>query len=387
MVKNLVLAVILLNISLSGWSSELYTSQAVMHTDSDKIMATVKFDIPETGDMYVATIVDSKMLFLNQDNAWTNTIIPFKTNETFQGEYTLFSANAGALPHGNYPLYQVITKPNAKLLKEDGSPNVENWIGGMDGLNFISFSVGVTNKVRVLAFNDLGMHCNWFSTFSVFTLLPPFNVVNAQVVEQNSEGKPQLLDSSKIELTYSAVTDRKGSINSSSKNKTDFWKYAKDLFGMDLKPGEGLTGSYMPADNPENPGPQPFQYDDKHDWFSAVGIPVTHLDDQGQLNAYPMLRVSANDKETGELLGATDVVIPISAETNCDACHATGEMAAKSSDVEWLTNNDPDIQAQITSSAKSELQGQKNVLLLHDKLHDTNLQNSTPVLCASCHYT
>ena len=56
MIKKVILAIVLLAVSLSSWSSELYTGQAVMHNDSDEIMATVKFDTPETGDMYVATI-------------------------------------------------------------------------------------------------------------------------------------------------------------------------------------------------------------------------------------------------------------------------------------------------------------------------------------------
>jgi len=135
--KNVMLAIVLLAVSLSSWSSELYTGQAVMHNDSDEIMATVKFDTPETGDMYVATIVNSKLLFLNQENSWTETIAPFKVNETFQGEYPLFAASAWILPPGNYPLYQLITKPNAKLFKEDDSLNVGDWIGGEDGLNFL----------------------------------------------------------------------------------------------------------------------------------------------------------------------------------------------------------------------------------------------------------
>ncbi|MDM8560031.1 hypothetical protein [Candidatus Parabeggiatoa sp. HSG14] len=386
MTKNIVLAIYLLVISLSSWSSELYTGQAVMHNDSDEIMATVKFETPETGDMYVATIVNSKLLFLNQENSWTETIAPFKVNETFQGEYPLFAASAEILPPGNYPLYQLITKPNAKLFKEDGSLNVDDWIGGEDGLNFLSFSVGVADKVRVLAFNDLGMHC-MDKTLSIFAILPPFNVVNAQVVKQDSNGKPQLLDANQIEVQYSAVTDRKGSINSSSKNKTDFWKYAKDLFGNDLQPGIGLTGFFMPADNPKNPGPQPFHYNAKNDWFSADGIPITPTDDQGQINAYPTLRVSAHDKKTGELLGATDIVVPVSVEVNCKICHATGESAAINSEIKWITDDDPDMQAQTDSLVKLEIQAKKNILLLHDKLHGTNLQDSTPVLCAKCHYT
>ena len=200
-------------------------------------------------------------------------------------------------------------------------------------------------------------------------------MVNAQVVSQGSDGKPQLLDSTQVEVRYSPVMDRNNSINSNSVGKTDFWQYATDLFGMDLPPGKGLTGLYMPADNPQNPGEQPLHYDAQHNWFSADGIPITPLDDTGRINTYPMLRVSAHSKQSGELLGETDVVVPVAQETDCRNCHASGEMAANDPTMTWATDGDLEVQAK------------KNILSLHDKQHNTHLQNSTPVLCASCHYS
>jgi len=387
--KKLTLAIFLLTVGLSAWSSELYTPQAVPKGDNEELVAKTRFNSPESGDMYLATMMGGKLRFLLQGPTLTESIIPFRANETFQGEYPLFSIKAGLLPPGNYPLYQVVTVPNGKLLNEDGSLNVTDWIGGIGGLNFMSFSVGLPTEergVKVLAFNDLGMHC-MNNTFSIFTILPPFNVVNAQVVGQDSDGKPKLLDANQVEVRYSAVTDRKGSINSGSVAKTDFWQYAQGLFGMDLQPGEGLTGLYMPADNPNNPDAQSLHYKTQSDWFSADGIPITPTDDRGQINAYPTLRISAHDKKTGELLGATDVVVPVSMEANCNTCHATGQIAANNPAMTWTSNDDPDVQAQQDSLGKSEVQAQKNVLILHDKQHDTNLQNQTPVLCASCHYS
>ncbi len=380
MKTKILLAFMLLTFSISIWSSELYTPQAILHAEDEKAIATVKFNTPETGDMYVAVIVGSKWLFLNQENSWSETPTPFKVNETFQGEYPLFSVDAVRLPPGNYPLYQIVTEPN-------GNPfDVDDWIGGKDGLNFLSFSTGLPTKVRVLPFNDLGMHC-MSGLFSIFAILPPFNVVNAQVIGQGSDGMPKLLDGDKVEVRYSAVADRRGSINSSSVFKTDFWQDAPDLFGMDLQLGAGLTGLFMPADNPTNPGEQLLHYKSKNDWFSADGIPITPLDDIGQVNSYPMLRVSAYDKESGGLLGATDVVVPVSMEVNCKTCHATGKIAANDSSMTWISSDDPDVQAQTTSLGQLEVEAQKNVLLLHDKKQGTNLMDNTPVLCASCHYS
>jgi hypothetical protein len=231
-----------------------------------------------------------------------------------------------------------------------------------------------TDTAKVFAFNDLGMHC-MDREYSIFSILPPHNVVNAQVVRPGQNNIVELLNSEQIELRYSPVADKQGSTNSSSVRKTDFWQHANALFGINLPNGQGLKGLYMPADNPTAPGEQLFGYDAQADWFSAAGIPITPTDDAGQNNTYPLLRVSAYDKKTNQLLGATDVVVPVSKETDCQTCHLTGKVGAQRNDVTWATDSDAEVQAK------------KNILLLHDKRNKTNLINSTPVLCASCHYS
>lgn len=228
--------------------------------------------------------------------------------------------------------------------------------------------------VTVLAFNDLGMHC-MDKDFSVFSILPPFNVVNAQVVRPNVSGQPTVLNADQVELRYSAIDDRNRSVNSTSKDKTNFWQYSKALFGKELQLGEGLTGLYMPADNPQGAGGQLMSYQAQQNWFTAAGIPITPIDDSLHTNYYPMLRVSAYDKQNGQLLGQTDVVVPVSTETNCQGCHATGQVGASDTQVTWA------------SDAAVEIQARKNILLLHDYKHFTDLINSMPVLCSSCHYS
>jgi hypothetical protein len=231
-----------------------------------------------------------------------------------------------------------------------------------------------TNTAKVFAFNDLGMHC-MDREYSVFSILPPYNVVNAQVVRPGQNNVVDLLNSNQIELRYSPIADKRGSINSTSVRKTDFWQHANALFGVNLPNGQGLKGLYMPADNPTAPGEQLFNYDAQADWFSAAGIPMTPTDDAGQNNPYPLLRVSAYDKQSNTLLGSTDVVVPVAQETDCQACHISGKIAAQRTGVTWATDSDLEVQAK------------KNILLLHDKDHKTDLINSTPVLCASCHYS
>lgn len=229
-------------------------------------------------------------------------------------------------------------------------------------------------RTRVLAVNDLGMHC-MDREYSVFSILPPFNVVHAQVVKPGPQnGKPIHLDPSTIEVKYLAFADPLGSINSSSIGKTDFWQHAPALFGANLAPGEGLLGLYMPSDGP-NPGPQSMTWDPAHNWFSAEGIPITPIDDNGNTNPYPLMRIAAYDRATGIRIAATDIVVPVAQETDCSNCHASGAIAANLPNVAWSTETD------------LEIQTKRNILILHDHTEGTNLMAAQPVLCASCHYS
>lgn len=231
----------------------------------------------------------------------------------------------------------------------------------------------VADNYTVLGFNDLGMHC-MDSDFSVFSMLPPFNVLNAQVIERDSTGKPHLADDKNIEVRYSPVADAKGSINSTSLKKTNFWDHAKALFGKDFLPGQGLGGFYLPADTKD---PQALHYNSSQQWFSAPGIPMTPIDDNLQVNPYPLLHVSAVDKKTGTTLVGTDVVIPVSQEFDCKGCHTTGQVA---------TTKEPGITSW-ASDTNLDVQSKKNILMLHDYRIGTDLLKNTPVLCASCHYS
>jgi hypothetical protein len=224
----------------------------------------------------------------------------------------------------------------------------------------------------VLAANDLGMHC-MDREFSVFSILPPFNVVNAQVVLRDITGRPYLADADAVDLFYEDVADASGSMNSYSIDKTDFWSHANALFGVNLSEGESLTGLYMPVDDPQVRGPQPMEYSLAKEMFAAEGIPITPTDDLLATNPYPLMRISAVDAQSGAALGHLDVVVPVATETDCRNCHQTGNMAAEG--VGWSTHPDVEIQTKI------------NILKRHDMENGTGLETSQPVLCAQCHYS
>jgi hypothetical protein len=217
------------------------------------------------------------------------------------------------------------------------------------------------------------MHCV-DADFSVFSILPPYNVVNAQVVRTNGTGTPSLANDSNVVLRYSAVADANGSINSRSQDKTNFWRYVARTYGADLAPGQGLKGLYMPAEA-TSPAQTSFSWNSANGLFKAEGIPIVPVDDAGRINRYPLMRVTAADKASGQILATLDVVLPVSEETTCSACHATGAIAANDSGISWSAA--PDL----------EVQSRENILLLHDGRMGTTLMASKPVLCASCHYS
>lgn len=234
---------------------------------------------------------------------------------------------------------------------------------------------------KVLANNDLGMHCV-DKDFRVFSLLPPYNVVNAQLIGQSSAGHPKILGNNLVKFHYSPVPKGPGWMNSTSKSKTNFWAYAGVLYGASLKTGEGLKGLYMPADAPDRPGPgkfnplspyAQFRWNQGLQMFAAEGIPILPIDDDGTRDRYPLMRVTAYDKTSNKRLASVDVVVPVSEETTCDNCHATGKVAATGSG--W------------SKAANLDVQSRTNVLILHDRKEGTHLRNRQPVLCASCHYS
>jgi len=248
--------------------------------------------------------------------------------------------------------------------------------GGDSGGGGSGGSGGGTTQVpayKILATNDLGMHCV-DADFSVFSILPPYNVVNAQVIRTDSAGKPSVVNDSAVTLNYSAIADANGSINSRSVGKTNFWQYAAQAYGANLAPGQGLKGLYMPADA-TTPQQTSFAWKAAHGLFKAEGIPIIPTDDAGRANRYPLMRLTAADKSSSQNVATLDIVLPVSEETTCRDCHATGGPAAKTGSIAWSANSDV------------EVQSRENVLLLHDSRMGTRLMASKPVLCAGCHYS
>jgi hypothetical protein len=251
----------------------------------------------------------------------------------------------------------------------------------------VTVSAAVAGNYTLLAWNNLGMHCYDGNDYSIFAILPPLNTVNAQLVNKTTGG----LVTSGVTLTYQATADTSGSINSISSTKTNFWDYVQDLFGLSPAPDVGLLGYPMASSTPA-----PMAYSAEHNWFEAVGIPITNVDDTNRKNDYPMIEVVARNT-AGQVLATTKVVVPVSDMMACRGCHTSntaGNAAANAARpaAGWVFDPDP------------LKDWKKNILRLHDEKQAANpiyasalqakgypdgLFNSAmtgkPVLCVACH--
>ncbi len=257
---------------------------------------------------------------------------------------------------------------------------------GMLGLGLTMLPLQAANGWTLIGWNDLGMHC-MDSDYSVFTVLPPYNTIHAQLVDPSGH---LVRSPSGITVTYQAVADPSGSINTTSIGKTNFWDYVQPLFGANPQPNVGLAGFAMPGSGNV---PQLMEFDSTYNYFSAVGIPLTPIDDSGNINNYPMMRLVAKDS-TGAVLATADIVLPISEEMYCNVCHKSNGMAAAEPSQGWVFDSNPERDYRL------------NILRLHDDkqggtpaftaalatagfnsagLYATVVNDNHPILCDACH--
>ena len=85
-----------------------------------------------------------------------------------------------------------------------------------------AFTVGAARS-QLLGWNNLGMHC-MDSDYSVFSVLPPYNTIEAQLIVAGR----LVTNGAGYTVTYQAVADPDGSFNSTA-------------MGKGLRPVPGLT--------------------------------------------------------------------------------------------------------------------------------------------------
>lgn len=238
----------------------------------------------------------------------------------------------------------------------------------------------------LVGWSEVGLHEYDGSDVSVYSLLPPYNTIHAQLIA----GGKLVTNATGLSVTYQAVADASGSINRTSQGKGNFYQYAQALYGVALSPDQGLAGFGMPG---ANNVPQSMAFDATQRCFTAVGIPITPYDDQGRKNAYPMMRLVARDS-AGTPLATTDIVLPVTDEMDCRACHASGTQVDARPMVGWAWECDADRDSKLNILRKHDdhfagTSGYSNVLTQVGYnpagLIATVTRDGRPVLCVRCH--
>jgi hypothetical protein len=253
-------------------------------------------------------------------------------------------------------------------------------------------------QAQLLSWNNLGMHC-MDSDYSVFSILPPYNTIEAQLIV----GGIVITNGSSYTVTYQAVADPSGSFNSTELGKGNYREFYQLLYTpATLPPETGLAGWAMPGTN-NTPQAMLFEPTNRPapgvatpvNWFRAEGIPITPYDDAGLRNPYPLMRLIARNGSNLPI-ATNDVVLPVSDEMDCRACHGSGAQAATKPAAGWVWSPNPERDYRL------------NILRLHDErqfadhhdlytaalaargfnpqgLYRGVVVHAKPVLCASCH--
>lgn len=249
---------------------------------------------------------------------------------------------------------------------------------------------------QILGWNNLGMHC-MDSDYSVFSILPPYNTIEAQLIV----GGKLVTNGGSYTVTYQAVADPSGSINTTAMGKGNYYSFAQAIYGAALAPEGGLAGWNMPG---TNNAAQAMLFEKTNqpaagvttpvNWWRAEGIPITPYDDAHNKNPYPMMRLVAKNGATA--IATNDIVLPVSDEMDCRMCHASGTQATAKPAGGWVWSGIPERDFRL------------NILRLHDEhqfaqhgalyqsalaargfnsqgLYRGVVADNKPVLCAACH--
>ena len=222
----------------------------------------------------------------------------------------------------------------------------------------------------VIAWNDLGMHCA-NKDFSTLVVLPPYNNVLAQVIKRGSESSFPQVVTENVKVTYEIPG------NTYSVGKTNFWDYAKSIFGVDLQDNIGLTGNGLSGDMTAD-----------GDHFIATGIPITPYTDDNLETEDPFQQVLVKVFDMdGKLLATANPVIPVSNEIGCvsGGCHNSEQGIINSHEREdgYDPNDKPILCAKCHASPALGTQGNSEARPLSYRIHRKHASRTSD--CYKCH--
>lgn len=221
----------------------------------------------------------------------------------------------------------------------------------------------------LIGWNDLGMHCS-NQDFSTLVVLPPYNVVEAQLIRVGNQlTLPQVVTEG-FSITYEVPG------NTYSVGKTNFWDYEDQIFGVNLADNIGLTGNGMSGT---------MAVDIDH--FVVTGIPITPFTDSDLLHEDPFQLGLLTAYDSMHVIAMTQPVVPVSNEINCVSigCHVSEQAILNDHDAEngFDPNNKPILCASCHSSNALGTPGAPGVPSLSEAIHKQHGEYTND--CYKCH--
>jgi mono/diheme cytochrome c family protein len=203
----------------------------------------------------------------------------------------------------------------------------------------------------LVAWSRMGMHlltdCD-----AQWSLSPPGATLYAQLIRR---GETPEIVTDQVALHYR--TDEK---HSKPSGKTDFWKYAKSLYGKPIGEDMGVSGTPLTGT---------MKVDENLMAFVTKDLPLVPYPRTGGFNPYPLVEIEAREPGSGRVIASTRVSVPVSTELGCRNCHGGPWRVDRKAGISKTTAED--------------------VLTVHDRINKTRLKKEAdqgrPVRCQSCH--
>ncbi|MFK5895261.1 MAG: cytochrome c [Pseudomonadota bacterium] len=145
-IKPLSLSITLALSSLTMQSlsaAEFTAPQALFPDNQGSIAPQLNFTQSETSDIYIAIKVNGEgpLYFVTKDQGISTAVLPYDSIASYSGIYELPAYDTLNLPAAQFQFYQITVIAGTSAL------NIENWIGGVNGLNALNFSVSQVQTI------------------------------------------------------------------------------------------------------------------------------------------------------------------------------------------------------------------------------------------------
>jgi hypothetical protein len=128
-------------LSSQAFAERLDPSRSVIGNAED-LKVSVNFPKATTGDLYIAVDVGGTLYFYSEQQGWVPKPLPLGYTQTYAGTKQITLGNSNGIPPGIYPIYEIVTTPNAPDVYD-----TRNWLGGLGSLGQTSFQVKLPAQV------------------------------------------------------------------------------------------------------------------------------------------------------------------------------------------------------------------------------------------------